>query len=241
MSDNSSYLTLLQPLLEKEKKLSIELDAVRTAISALRSAADANAPALSDLAVHNVFDGMRLPEMTSKAMQVAGRALVSREILELLVQHGAAEDDSEASLTKVQHALNRRSDDVGDIAHVGDGKWVLREWYTDKELQDLTSKIDGANARDRKEHKKRTKEGIAALKARGGKMGKMHFVKDHPLRLARARELADLVFSGGITGKQFVAEMHKVQSDPVIKSVQSYYNWKAQGFEGLEPKVRLVR
>jgi len=85
----------------------------------------------------------------------------------------------------------------------------------------------------------RTKAGIAAHKARGGTMGKKHFVKDHPLRLARARELADVVLAGGITGVDFVAEMHKVQPEPRIKSVQSFYNWKSTNkgkrppFEGL--------
>jgi hypothetical protein len=61
------------------------------------------------------------------------------------------------------------------------------------------------------------------------------------MRLARARELEDKVLSDGITGKQFVAEMHKAQAEPPIKSVQSYYNWKAQGFNGLAAKVRLVK
>lgn len=237
----SSYHGVLKTLLAKEQKLSTELDSVRTAISALRSAADVNAPAISDLSASGVFDGMSFTEMTSKAIEIAGRGLVSREILEILVQHGAAASSSEASLNKVQNALNRRVDEVDDIAHIGDGKWVLKAWYTDRELQDLASKVDGANARDREEHKKRTKEGIAAHKARGHKMGKLHFVKDHPLRLARARELADLVFGGGITGAEFVAEMHEAQPTPVIKSVQSFYNWKAKGFDGLEPKVRLVK
>jgi hypothetical protein len=241
MVNHSSYLAILQPLLAKEEKLCVELGAVRAAISALRSAADANAPALSELPAPKVSEGMSFPEMTSKAIQVAGRALVSREILEFLIQHGAAENDSEASLTKVQAALNRRAKDVGDIAHIGDGKWVWKKWYTEKELQDLTLKIDGANARDRQEHRKRTKEGIAAHKARGHKMGKKHFVKDHPARLARASELADLVLSGSITGADFVAEMHKVQPEPIIKSVQSFYNWKRNGFDGLAAKVRLVK
>lgn len=237
VTQESGYHGLLQPLLVKEQKLSTELEAVRAAISALRSAADANAPELLDLSAPDTFKGISFPAMTSRAIQVAGRALVSREILEILIKHGAAHDASEASVNKVQAALNRRADEVGDIAHIGDGKWVLKKWYTEKELQDLASKIDGANARDREEHRKRTREGIAALKARGGTIGKKHFVKDHPPRLARARELAEQVFSGEITGKEFVAEMHAVQPEPHIKSVQSYYNWKRKNFEGLTDEI----
>lgn len=71
----------------------------------------------------------------------------------------------------------------------------------------------------------RTKAGIAAHKARGGTMGKKHFVMDHPARLARAREIADIVLARAITGREFVEEMHKVQPDPPIKSVQSFHNW----------------
>lgn len=88
----------------------------------------------------------------------------------------------------------------------------------------------------------RTKAGIEAHRARGGTMGKKHFVKDHPARLAKAREreVSDLVIAGGLTGKEFVAMMHEVQPDPPIKSVQSYYNWKAKGFDGLLVDVPLA-
>lgn len=85
----------------------------------------------------------------------------------------------------------------------------------------------------------RTKAGIAAHKARGGTMGKKHFVKDYPLRLTRARELADLVLTGGITGKEFVSEMIKADPKPPIKSVQSFYNWRKKGFDGLLEHIPL--
>lgn len=86
----------------------------------------------------------------------------------------------------------------------------------------------------------RTKAGIAAHKARGGTMGKKHFVKDYPKRLKRARELTDLVLTGGITGKEFVAEMLKADGKPPIKSVQSFYNWKKKGFDGLLVHIPLA-
>ena len=86
----------------------------------------------------------------------------------------------------------------------------------------------------------RTKAGIAAHKARGGKMGKLHFVKDYPKRLKRARELADIILQGGMTGRDFIIEMIKADPEPPIKSVQSYYNWKAKGFDGLLVEVDLA-
>ena len=79
----------------------------------------------------------------------------------------------------------------------------------------------------------RTKAGIAAHKARGGRMGKMHFVKDYPLRMARWVELWPLIHGGGLTGAEVVAEMRGADPDaPPIKSIQSYYNWKRKGFDG---------
>jgi hypothetical protein len=248
MATDSGYHALLQPLLIKEQKLSSELDAVRAAIKALRTAAEADVPTGPAFPVENepdtptanpLFDGMTLAEMTHKTIQMAGRTLVARGILEIWREHGVAPRDKGA-LQKVQIALNRRATQFNDIVHVGDGKWGLSEWYTQSELDGMSDKIDGANARDRAEHSKRTKAGIEALKARGGTIGKKHFVKDYPLRLERARELADVMRSGKITGKEFVAEMHKVQPEPLIKSVQSFYNWKRMGFEGLTAEAPLA-
>ena len=79
----------------------------------------------------------------------------------------------------------------------------------------------------------RTKAGIAAHKARGGRMGKMHFVKDYPKRMARWIELWPLIHDGALTGAEVVEEMRKADPDaPPVKSVQSFYNWKRKGFDG---------
>jgi hypothetical protein len=188
--------------------------------------------------------------MTSKAIEVAGRALLSREILDVLIRHGVTQDDSDASVSKVQAALRLRADEVGDIAHIGDGKWVCKKWYTEKELDELTSKIDGANARDREEHRKRTKEGMAALKASGHRLGKPHFVRDYPLRLARWVELWPLIEGGEMTGAQIIEEMNAADPKaPKVKTPQSFYNWKRKAFEGFDvdtasneaTKIRLVK
>jgi len=85
----------------------------------------------------------------------------------------------------------------------------------------------------------RTKAGIAAHKARGGRMGKMHFVKDYPKRLARWRELWPLIVDGGMTGAEIVEEIRKADPHPPIKSVQSFYNWRRRGFDGFDPDTPL--
>ena len=85
----------------------------------------------------------------------------------------------------------------------------------------------------------RTKAGIAAHKARGGRMGKMHFVKDYPKRMARWRELWPLIVGGGMTGAEIVEEIRKADPNPPIKSVQSFYNWRRRGFDGFDPDTPL--
>ena len=81
----------------------------------------------------------------------------------------------------------------------------------------------------------RTKAGIAAHRARGGRMGKMHFVKDYPLRLARWIELWPVIHAGGMTAAEVVEEMHKADPDaPRLKSVNSFYNWRNKGYPGFQ-------
>lgn len=82
----------------------------------------------------------------------------------------------------------------------------------------------------------RTKAGVAAYKARGGKMGKPHFVRDYPKRLARFNELWPIIYQGGMTGVDVIAEMNKADPKaPPVKTPQSFYNWKKKGFEGFYP------
>jgi DNA invertase Pin-like site-specific DNA recombinase len=82
----------------------------------------------------------------------------------------------------------------------------------------------------------RTKAGVAAYKARGGKMGKAHFVRDFPKRLARFNELWPLIYEGALTGNEVIAEMNAADPDaPPVKTPQSFYNWRAKGYEGFYP------
>jgi hypothetical protein len=79
----------------------------------------------------------------------------------------------------------------------------------------------------------RTKVGVAAHIARGGRMGKKHFVKDYPLRMARWIELWPIIHDGGLTGPEVIAEMNAADPDaPRVKTPQSFYNWRAEGYRG---------
>lgn len=82
----------------------------------------------------------------------------------------------------------------------------------------------------------RTKAGVASYKARGGKMGKPHFVRDYPKRLKKFAELWPVIYAGGMTGPEVIREMNKADPKaPKIKTPQSFYNWRSKGFDGFYP------
>lgn len=82
----------------------------------------------------------------------------------------------------------------------------------------------------------RTKAGVAAYRARGGKMGKPHFVRDYPKRLLRFNELWPIIQGGGLTGQEVIDEMNAADPKaPHVKTPQSFYNWRKKGFEGFYP------
>lgn len=91
----------------------------------------------------------------------------------------------------------------------------------------------------------RTAAGIAAYKARGGRMGKPHFIRDYPKRMALFRQMvADgLIQPDGrdaLTAREIVDRMHAADPDGQrVKGTQSYYNWKSAGFPGFEPDTPL--
>jgi len=143
MVTDSGYHVLMQPLLEKERNLSSELDAVRAAIEALRVAAEANVPAgpaippeknYEQQMVNPLFEGMSVSDRVYNTIQMAGRPLVARGILNILQEQGVA-PRNKGAVQKVQAALNGRASKFADIVHIGDGKWGLSKWYTDTEQQ----------------------------------------------------------------------------------------------------------
>lgn len=45
--------------------------------------------------------------------------------------------------------------------------------------------------------------------------------------------------SGALTGREVVEKMHEAQPEPVIRSVQSFYNWKKDKFKGFDSDLPL--
>lgn len=80
---------------------------------------------------------------------------------------------------------------------------------------------------ERSQIAERTKAGIAAFKARGGRMGQKHRILDYPKRLARFKALWASGAIDEMTGREIVAEMNRVDPDaPPISGPSTYFNWK---------------
>lgn len=186
----SAYEAMLAPLIAKRDQLSEEMRAVEAAIAALRSAqqtgsfdavpvpsgheAESGAPRRDEEArpaTTAVFARMSQPQAVYEVIRRAGEALVAKTILEVLRAAGSAPSGSDP-VKKIQVALNRRVKSHGDVIHVGWGEWGLKEWYSDEEIEKSQALIDGANARDKREHRRRMKEGIRKLQQRGAHYGK---------------------------------------------------------------------
>lgn len=88
----------------------------------------------------------------------------------------------------------------------------------------------------------RTKAGVAAYQARGGRMGQPHRILDYPKRKARFLALWEAGTIDEMTGAEIVTEMNRIDpAAPQISGPSTYFNWKrgnpAKGippFKGLE-------
>lgn len=89
----------------------------------------------------------------------------------------------------------------------------------------------------------RTRAGIAAFKARGGRMGQKHRIIDYPKRLARFKALWASGALDEMSGREIVEEMNRVDPKaPKISGPSTYFNWKRGDpkkgippFKGFEP------
>lgn len=80
----------------------------------------------------------------------------------------------------------------------------------------------------------RTKAGIAAAKERGVKMGPKHSVLGYPKRLKAFVALLNAGTLETMTGREIIEAMNAADPKaPKIKTPQSFYNWRREGFAGL--------
>jgi hypothetical protein len=67
--------------------------------------------------------------------------------------------------------LKQRASKLGDVLLVGGGRWGMRDWYTDEEVEQLKREQGGMAGRDSSVHREKTREGMAAIQAQGVRIG----------------------------------------------------------------------
>ncbi|WP_298975069.1 recombinase family protein [uncultured Roseobacter sp.] len=81
----------------------------------------------------------------------------------------------------------------------------------------------------------RTAAGIASKQATGWKPGPKHRIRDYPKRLAKFTELLMDDKLKDMTAAEIIQTMNDADPKaPKINAPQMYYNWKREGFPGLE-------
>lgn len=116
------------------------------------------------------FYGLGLREAAPKQLRIAGTPQLPREIWAALEATGyqTAHGDPPSA---VRSALKRRASTHHDVFLVGEGKWAIKDWYTEEQLAELMKSIGGMGGRDKAAHSERTKAGMIVAMKRGAKPG----------------------------------------------------------------------
>ena len=81
----------------------------------------------------------------------------------------------------------------------------------------------------------RTKAGVKRYQEKGGRMGKPHYIRDYPKRLAAFSKLWADDKIKDMTGREIVEALNKADPKaPKINVPQVYFNWKAAGYPGFD-------
>jgi hypothetical protein len=117
------------------------------------------------------FWGIAKPDALVKLLDDTGAPLSPREMSAILEAEGFP-TTHEDPVKSAGWALKKRSEKVGDVLLIGRGKWGLRKWYSEDELELFRRGIGGMGGRDRADHSSKTKAGMAALRANGVVLGR---------------------------------------------------------------------
>lgn len=226
MAYESALDEALKPLIAQRDELLENLRRIEGAIAALKGQGATEPVTVRELVKNepieasSVYDGMTQPEMTHEAIKRHGRPMLARKIYEIWKAHGV-EPVGTDGVHKVQTAIKRREAQVGDVVHVGDGKWGLCSWYDAKEI--VRFRREGSfHARDTAEHRKRMVAGIQKAKDRGAHYGSPPKITPEQWDLARK-----LFQEGEASVRAVHKELIKLTPDGVKPMVpQTLYKWR---------------
>jgi hypothetical protein len=166
----------------------------------------------SSLPTNSPFYGLGLRDAAFKLLFVSHpkHTQTSREIWEALASAGFTSAHSEPS-SAVDHALSKRAKKYGDVLRAGGGKWGLKAWYTENELDDISKSMGPMGGRDKAQHGERTKKGMLVARSRGVRLGKeLFFTQQREAEFKRryqaGESVSDIVASWGKSDEQLAGQ-----------------------------------
>jgi hypothetical protein len=124
------------------------------------------------LSTKSPYYGLGLREAGPKRLSMLPpkTAQSARQIWEALAAEGyqsAHRDPVHA----MNDALRRRAKTHADVLLVGEGKWGLKSWYSEDDLEEIKKSMGGMGGRDKASHSEATTRGMLVAMARGAKPG----------------------------------------------------------------------
>ena len=179
------------------------------------------------------FYGMGLPEAAVSILETQGSPMHDREIAKQLIEKGFPLDQKEPDgavdiairrwmRSRQPHAQQR------PVIQVGPGTWGMATWFSSDQLAEFRAAQSGMPNRNLREHLSRTREGVAAAKARGVKFGTPS--RYSPEDMAKAYEL----FASGMSNRK-IAQVFDMSAGGVAKWRKKWEETNRSGSPNTEP------
>lgn len=140
------------------------------------------------------FYGLALPEAAFKQLSQHTTPKTARELWDEM--EGKYPTSNADPHNAIHWALRRRSERVGDVMMIGEGKWTLTDLVPPEDRERIQASLGPMAGRDRENHIAKTKAGAAAAKANGVPWGAP--LKMTPEKIAKIRQL----LANGMTPKE---------------------------------------
>lgn len=204
------------------------------------------AQAITPLPQDNPFFGMGLRQAVNHQLTLVPKKHTQspKEIWAALEAAGFTSAHSDP-VSAVHSALRRRAKTHPDVFLVGAGKWGLKSWYVEEELDEIHKSVGGMGGRDAAEHSERTKAGMrVAMTQRGVCLGKPKwFTEEREAEFVRrfqaGETVAQIAASWDKTPNMIRMHFKKEQLKRLRQAAESAH--QEDDAEGTRPRLTVVR